>query len=305
MLRNDAKYAKKFQKTALEPYLLLLPVLVSMLFMFGYPLINSFLLSFTHYRLIEPNNIYFNGMENFVNLFQKDEYLGLVAMNSLKWVLGCVSVQFFLGLVLALALKKPFKGRGVYQSIIFVPWAFSSFAVGLMFRWSFNGEYGVINDLLMRSSLITEKISWLGSSKLSLLTVIIAMVWIGVPFFGIMLLAALQSIPSEIYEAAVLDGCGAIRKFFSVTLAYIKPTIIVTILLRTIWVFNAVEMIMVVTEGGPTYSSETLASYIYSRAFSTYDFGLAAALGTVFMVGLSAYALVFLRVTKFEEAGDF
>ena len=305
MRGNNTNPSSRMIKSAWEPYLLLLPVLASMLFMFGYPLINSVFLSFTHYRLIEPNNIHFNGLENYANLFQKDEYLGLVAMNSLKWVAGCVSLQFILGLVLALALKKPFRGRGLYQSIIFVPWAFSSFAVGLMFRWSFNGEYGVINDLLLKSGLVREKISWLGSTNLSLLTVIIAMVWIGVPFFGIMLLAALQSIPSEIYEAAVLDGCGAIRKFFSVTLAYIKPTIIVTLLLRTIWVFNAVEMILVVTEGGPTYSSETLASYMYSRAFSTYDFGLAAALGMVFMIGLSVYALFFLRVTKFEEAGDF
>lgn len=305
MKKEIAMPVRRTIKPMWEPYLLLLPVLGSMLFMFGYPLVNSVFLSFTHYLLIEPNNIHFNGLANFTNLFREDEYIGLVAMNSLKWVIGCVSLQFILGLVLALALKKPFRGRGLYQSIIFVPWAFSSFAVGLMFRWAFNGEYGVINDLLMKAGLIQEKISWLGSSELSLLTVIIAMVWIGVPFFGIMLLAALQSIPSEIYEAAVLDGCGAFRKFISVTLAYIKPTIIVTLLLRTIWVFNAVEMILVVTEGGPTYSSETLASYMYSRAFSTYDFGLAAALGMVFMFGLSVYALIFLRVTKFEEAGDF
>lgn len=288
-----------------EPYLFMLPVLISMLAMFGYPLINSIFLAFTHYKLIEPDNIYFSGWDNFLKLFVQDEYIGKIAINSLKWVVSTVALQFLLGLILALALRKPFRGRNVYQSIVFLPWAFSSFAVGLMFRWAFNGEYGVINDLLMKMGFLNEKIAWLGSANLSLVTVIIAMVWIGVPFFAIMYLAALQSIPNEIYEAAVMDGCGPIRKFFSVTLAYIKPTIIVTLLLRTIWIFNSVELIIVMTDGGPAYSSETLSSYMYSRAYSTLDFGMAAALGIVFMLALTLYALFFLRMTRFEEAGDF
>lgn len=291
--------------TVAEPYLFLLPVLISMLAMFGYPLINSIFLAFTHYKLIEPKNIYFCGLDNFFKLFIEDEYIGMIALNSLKWVVSTVALQFILGLILALALKKPFRGRNLYQSIVFLPWAFSSFAVGLMFRWAFNGEYGVINNLFMKMGILNEKIAWLGSSNLSLITVIVAMVWIGVPFFAIMYLAALQSIPNEIYEAAVMDGCGPIRKFFSVTLPFIKPTIIVTLLLRTIWIFNSVELILVMTEGGPAYSSETLSSYMYSRAYSTHDFGMAAALGFVFMIALSFYAMFFLKATRFEEAGDF
>ena len=305
-MNKDSSLNKRSKNwTKAEPFLFLMPVLISMLAMFGYPLINSIFLSFRHYKLTEPNNIYFSGLDNFYKLFVEDEYLGQIALNSLKWVVISVMLQFILGLILALALRKPFRGRTIYQSIVFLPWAFSSFAVGLMFRWSFNGEYGVINDLLLKIGALSEKVAWLGSSNLSLYTVIIAMVWIGFPFFAIMYLAALQSIPNEIYEAAVMDGCGPIRKFLSVTLPYIKPTIIVTLLLRTIWIFNSVELIMVITDGGPAYSSETLASYMYSRAYSTHDFGMAAALGVVFMIALTLYALFFLRVTRFEEAGDF
>ena len=120
-----------------------------------------------------------------------------------------------------------------------------------------------------------------------------------------MILAALQSIPSDVYEAADIDGCGVFRRFFSITLPYIKPTIITTLLLRTIWVFNSMELIMVVTGGGSAYSSETLVSYMYSKAFGTQDFGMAAAMGLVIMAGLSIYAFVFMKATRYNEAGDF
>jgi multiple sugar transport system permease protein len=214
-------------------------------------------------------------------------------------------MQFLLGMTLALALKKKFRGRGAYQAIVFLPWAFSAFVVGLMFRWSFNGEYGVVNDLLIKLGLASEKIAWLGTPGLSLLVVIFAMIWMGVPFFAIMYLAALQSIPEDVYEAADIDGCGAIRRFFAITFPYIKPTVIMTLLLRTIWVFNSFDLIVVITGGGPANHSQTLPSYMYTRAFSGYDFGLASALGVVLMVILAVYAVIFLKVTKYNKAGDF
>lgn len=234
-----------------------------------------------------------------------DKNFLLLVKNSLVYVIASVGGQFFLGLGLALALNTKFKGRGIYQSIVFLPWAFSAFVVGLLFRWSFNGEYGVINDLLQKLGVIDKGISWLGTPGLSLAVVTMAMIWIGIPFFAINILAALQSVPAEIYEAADMDGCGTIRKFFSLTLAYIKPTIIMTLLLRTIWIFNSFDLIVIVTEGGPANYSQTLPSYMYSQAFSSYDFGLAGAFGVLLMVVLSVYALIFLKITQYDKAGDF
>ena len=120
-----------------------------------------------------------------------------------------------------------------------------------------------------------------------------------------MYLAALQSIPVNTFEAAEVDGCGPLRKFFSITLPYIKPTIIITLLLRTIWVFNSFDMIVIITGGGPASTSQTLPSYMYTRAFAGYDFGLAWALGLLLMVLLAVYAVFFLWVTKYNKAGDF
>ena len=288
----------------IQPYFYIGPILLLLVLMFGYPLIESIIMSFQSYKLSKPNDIAWNDFQNYVKMFTDKNFL-LLVKNSLVYVIASVAGQFLLGLGLALALNTKFKGRGIYQSIVFLPWAFSAFVVGLLFRWSFNGEYGVINDLLQKLGIIDKGISWLGTPGLSLAVVTMAMIWIGIPFFAINILAALQSVPAEIYEAADMDGCGTVRKFFSLTLAYIKPTIIMTLLLRTIWIFNSFDLIVIVTEGGPANYSQTLPSYMYSQAFSSYDFGLAGAFGVLLMVVLSVYAFIFLKITQYDKAGDF
>ena len=292
------------KKRKREPWLFLLPVLVVLLLLFGYPLINSIVMAFQNYKLTAPNDIYFNGFENFKKLFGDPDGL-MILKNSIIYVVISVAGQFLLGLTLALALKKQFKGRGLYQSIVFLPWAFSGFVVGLIFRWSFNGEYGVVNNLLMKLGIIDNNIAWLGTPGYSLAVGIIAMIWMGIPFFAIMILAALQSIPADVYEAADVDGCGTVRQFFQITLPYIKPTLITTVLLRTIWIFNSLDLVVIITDGGPANSSQTLPAYMYSKAFGSYDFGFAAALGVMLMIILGLYALIFLKVTKYDKAGDF
>jgi len=287
-----------------DPYLFLLPTLILLVFMFGYPLINSFIMSFQHYNLSTPGNIYFNGFDNFKKLFS-DSDIWLIIRNSFFYVIASVTGQVLLGLILALTLKKPFPFRGLYHAIVFLPWAFSAFVIGLIQRWSFNGEYGIINNLLINAGLITEKIAWLGTPGLSLLVVIIAMIWIGIPFFGIMILASMQSIPADVFEASYIDGCGPIRRFISITFPYIKPTLIVTILLRTIWIFNSFDLIVVITNGGPANYSQTLPSYMYTKAFSSYDFGLASSLGVMLIVVLIVYETIFLKATHYNKAGDF
>lgn len=291
-------------KKKMEPWLFLLPVLVILLLLFGYPLINSFIMAFQNYKLTAPNDIHFNGFENFAKLVGDPDGL-MILKNSFIYVIVSVLGQFLLGMTLAVALKKQFKGRGLYQSIVFLPWAFSGFVVGLIFRWSFNGEYGVVNNLLEKFGLIDKNIAWLGTPGFSLAVVIIAMIWMGIPFFAIMILAALQSIPTDVYEAADVDGCGTVRQFFQITLPYIKPTLITTVLLRTIWIFNSLDLVVIITDGGPANTSQTLPAYMYSKAFGSYDFGFAAALGVILMVILGIYAMAFLKLTKYDKAGDF
>ena len=291
------------RRKKMEPWYYVGPIFLLLVIMFGYPLIKSVVMAFQNYKLGNAN-VYFNDFANFQKMFGDKDFL-LLLKNSIVYVIVSVFGQFIGGLILALCLRDKFKGRGIYQSIVFLPWAFSAFVVGLVFRWSFNGEYGVVNDVLMKLGIIKKGIAWLGTPGLSLVVVILAMIWIGIPFFGIMILAALQSIPDEIYEAADMDGCGMFRKFFSLTLPYIKPTVIMTILLRTIWIFNSFDLVVIVTQGGPANYSQTLPSYMYTKAFSGYDFGLAGAFGVLLMVILGVYAVLFLKLSNYDKAGDF
>lgn len=291
------------RRKKMEPWYYVGPIFLLLVIMFGYPLIKSVVMAFQNYKLGNAN-VYFNDFANFHKMFGDKDFL-LLLKNSVVYVVVSVFGQFIGGLILALCLRDKFKGRGIYQSIVFLPWAFSAFVVGLVFRWSFNGEYGVVNDVLMKLGIIKKGIAWLGTPGLSLVVVILAMIWIGIPFFGIMILAALQSIPDEIYEAADMDGCGMFRKFFSLTLPYIKTTVIMTILLRTIWIFNSFDLVVIVTQGGPANYSQTLPSYMYTKAFSGYDFGLAGAFGVLLMVILGVYAVLFLKLSNYDKAGDF
>ncbi len=291
-------------KRKAEPYLFLMPTMILLLLMFGYPLINSIFMAFQNYMLTRPGNIYFNGLDNFRKLFSETD-ITLIIKNSFIYVVTSVAGQFLLGMTLAMALNKQFPLRGLYQSIVFLPWSFSAFVIGLMHRWSFNGEYGVVNDLLLKLGVIGEKIAWLGTPGFSLAVVIFAMIWMGIPFFAIMILAALQSIPMDVYEASYIDGCGPVRRFTKITFPFIKPTVIITILLRTIWIFNSFDLIVVITNGGPANTSQTLPSYMYTKAFSSYDFGLASALGVLLMAVLVIYVTVFLKATDYNKAGSF
>ncbi len=301
-LQNNS--VKKVDKISYTPYKFLAPTIAAMLLLMGYPLVNNVWLAFQRKNLLTPNKTGFYGFGNFAAIFA-DKDIPMIAWHTLIFVVCTVGLQFFLGFGLAMALRKPFRGRKVYQSIVFVPWAFSGMIVGLIFKWLFNGEFGAVNDILLKLNLISQKISFLGSSSLALMVVILALVWVGVPFFAIMILAALQSIPSSLYEAADIDGAGSFTKFFSITLPFIKPTIIMTLLLRTIWVFNNADMIYVITQGGPGNSTHTLSSYLYAKSLSSLDFGYTAALGLIFMIGLAIYASIVIRVTNYEEAGDF
>ena len=303
-MRNLSVKTKQGHKKRPDAFFLLLPVILLLLLFIAYPLVNTVALAFHDYRLTSVQSAKFNGLANFKAIVT-DPYFGLILRNSLIFTFVTVLLQFFLGLVLALALNKPFRGRNIYQAIVFLPWSISALVIGFTFRWLYNAEFGPVNDLLIKLGILKEKVSFLGDGKLALLCVISAMVWYGVPFFGIMLTAAFQSIPTDLYEAAEIDGSGAVKKFWYITLPYAKPTIILTLLLRTIWIFNSADLIYVMTNGGPANATHTLASYMFSKAYSTLDFGQTGALGVLFMAGLLLYAGAFMKLTKYDGSGGF
>jgi len=282
--------------------LMILPSFAFICFFIFYPLIKGGVIAFQSYSLFNLKDIRFIGLDNFQAVFQNSTApFGLIVLNTIKWLTLSLILQFLLGFLLAMMLRKPFRGRSVYCGFVFYPWALCGFSIGLIWSWLFNGQFGVLNDLLMKAGIIQENIGWLSNPDIAMYSVVIANVWYGIPYFGIMLLAALQSVPSDLYEAATLDGCGAAQKLFHVTIPYIKPTIISTVLLRSMWIVNFPDLIYGMTNGGPANSTHILGTMMINKVYKEFDYGQASAYGVIIMVLLLVYAVTYLRITKASE----
>jgi len=281
---------------------MLIPTFIPIVLLTYIPISKGLIMAFQNYNLYDLSNIHFIGFKNFQEVFSDTSFNFLhILLNTFVWVMGSLFFQFVLGFVLALLMTKPFKGRGLYSGLVFYPWALSAFAIGLIWAWMFNGQFGIINDILKKIGLIHQNIGFLSDPKYALISVIIANIWCGIPFFAIMLLAALQSVPSEIYEAAEIDGAGYFKKLFHITIPYIKPTIINTAILRTIWIMNSPEIIYAMTSGGPANSTNILATQMISKIYNFYDYGQSSAIGLVIMSILIIYTIIYLKVTSLKE----
>jgi len=280
---------------------MLIPAFVLLILFTYIPIVRGGIMAFQYYNMFNLN-IRFCGLENFkAIIFDKNFNFWRILSNTAVWVFVSLVFQFVLGFILALLMRKPFKGRGIYSAFVFYPWAVSGFAIGLVWSWMFNGQFGIVNDLLRRIGLIHQNIGFLSDPKFAMMSVIIANIWYGVPFFAIMLLAALQSIPQELYEAAEIDGASGIQKLFKITIPYIKPTIISTTLLRTMWIMNFPDIIYAMTRGGPANSTNILATHLINKVYQFYDYGQGAALGMIIMSILFIYALFYLRISASKE----
>ena len=281
---------------------MMIPAFLFVILFLYFPLAKGVVMAFQNYNMFDLTNLHFIGLDNFKAIIT-DPYTDFwqILWNTLIWLVFSLVFQFVLGFTLALLLKKPFAGRGIYSGLVFYTWALSGFAIGLIWSWLFNGQFGLFNDILMRLSLIETPLGFLSTPKLAMMSVIITNIWYGVPFFGIMLLAALQSVPNELYEASTLDGCGAVKQLFYVTIPYIKPTIVSTILLRTMWIVNYPDIIYAMTNGGPVNSTNILATQMINEVFKQYDYGQGSAFGVVIMVILFIYSVIYLRLTRSSE----
>ncbi len=282
---------------------MLLPTFSIVAVLTYYPTIKGVFLAFEDYTVFNFQNIQFVGWQNFENIFMDPNFF-IALWNTVWWIAFSVALQFVLGFALALLMKEPFKGRGIYAGIVFYPWALSGFALGILWSWLLNGQFGLINDILIKLHLIQHGINFLSNPFYAFISVIAVNVWYGVPFFAIMILAALQSIPNSLYEAAEIDGAGTVSKFFNVTLPYIKPTVVSTLLLRVIWVMNFPDIIYGMTRGGPAGATNILATYMINIVYYETDYSKASAVGLIIVSVLMIYALIYLKFTSTYELGE-
>lgn len=286
-----------------EPYLYTAPALILIVTIMLAPLVLGLSYAFRDVHLLNPFSGGYVGLDHFRTLYGDDNFYRALR-NTLWWTGASVFLQFVFGLILALLLDRPFAGRAIAQALVFLPWAVPTFLTGLNWAWLLNPVIGPLPHWLYALGLMDEPANILSNPQLAMWGPIIANVWWGIPFFAITLLAALQAIPRDLYEAAAIDGAGAVRRFTSITLPFLAPTIAITVLLRTVWISNFADLIIVMTNGGPADRTQIVASYIFTQAFRALDFGYASAIALVLLVLLLAYSMliVMLRQVLMDRA---
>ncbi|MCR5291026.1 MAG: sugar ABC transporter permease [Treponema sp.] len=280
------------------PYMLVAPAVLVVLLVVFIPVINAILMSFQNYDLRRPKEIGFVGLGNYL-LMLKDVLFWKALFKTICWVTFGVGLQFFFGFCLAELLNTYFIGRGVVRSVSMIPWVTPGVLIGLMWRWIFDGNFGVLNDLLLKLHIIDDKIAFLSQTGTAFPCVIVTIIWQGIPFFALMILAGLQQVPQELYEAAEIDGASKLKQLFYVTIPTIRNTLSVTLLLRVIWVANSVDVIFNMTEGGPAYATQTLSVYIYNKG-NALNLGYASTMAIALAILLSLVAVPYIRST-FKE----
>lgn len=294
--KNTAGFRRK--RINFWPYVLVSPALLIVTFVIFIPVIEAIVMSLQSHDLRRPHRIGFIGFTNYIAIF-KDMLFWQAVKNTLIWVIAGVGLQFFFGFVLALLLNQKFKGRGFVRAVSLIPWATPGILIGLMWKWIYDGNFGVLNDLLIKLNIVDQNIPFLSQLSTAFPSVIVTIIWQGIPFFAIMIMAGLQGISLEMYEAAEIDGANKIKKLFWITIPSLKNVILVTLLLRIIWVSNSVDIIYSMTGGGPSYSTQTLSVYIFNKAM-VLDLGYASAMALILMLLLAFVAIPYLK-SSFKE----
>ena len=271
--------SRVFGSQALLGYVLVLPLLVVMIGLLAYPVFSAVLLSFQDKALGSPG--VFIGLDNYFELLTSDDRFQKVVINSVLFTVASVSGKLVLGMGMALLLNEPLKGRNLFRGWLLVPWIAPTFVTALTWRWMFDGTSGVLNYVLAGLGIIDSPIAWLGNGSTALGAVIVANIWRGFAFFGVSLLAAMQAIPPDQYEAADVDGATPWQKYWHVTLPSIRTVLLVITMLSTIWTFNDFAIVYIMTGGGPSYATMLFATYTYQVGFVGSRLGYATAVSTM------------------------
>ena len=272
-------------------FLLNLPGLLIVIFWVLFPAFLLFYTSFLRYDNVNP--VVFQGLANYKKVLN-DRLFWMSLEKIAIFSIGSTALTFFGGLVLALSLSGIVRGGGLLRSLMIVPWAVPAVVSGIIWKWMFSPDFGVVNDLLMKIGLIKTPLSIYGNPDLAMAGVIIADSWTRIPFMGIILLAALLSIPSILHEAAKVDGAGALSRFFSIDLPLIKGPLLVGLLITTIFSFRTIDIIIPLTAGGPGRATYVFGFYIWDHITKTLNFGSGAAAGVILFFLTAAITAVFI-----------
>lgn len=276
------------------PILAMLPAWVFLALLIGFPLIKVLIDAFNYSNLINPDVGGFAGLDNFRQVIE-DRHFNRALVNTIVWTLGSVVGEYLLGLGAALLLTRKVKGQGVFRVLAFIPWLVPIIVAGMTWGWMLNPDFGIVNSLLVNSGVIDRPINFLGDPAWAMPTVIFINIWRSFPYFAISLMAAIQAIPQELYEAADLDGAGPWRKFWSVTMPELRSASLIIVFIHLIWTAVNFDFIWVLTQGGPNYATVTFPILIYRYSMQDFNVGAASALSTLMLMLTTIIFFVYYR----------
>lgn len=273
-------------------YLVNAPMIIYLACFLAFPMIWGLYMSFTNKIIGNPAS--FIRLKNYARLLGDPEYRRAI-LNTVFFTVISIAVKTVLGMLMALSLNQKFRGRNVARALLMIPWTLPNIVVVYNWRWIFNSTGGIANHILKSLHIIDSNIIWFGSAGLAFATIIVANVWRGTPFFGVSILAKLQTIPKDYYEAAEIDGANLWQKFRHITLPEVKDVTILSALMSTIWTINEFETVWLLTGGGPNGTTEVMNVYSYKTAMRSMMLGRGIAVAVLAMPILMIFIGILTR----------
>jgi len=290
LLRQDRRFG----------YLIVAPVVIVLLAIIAYPLFYNVWNSFHHVDYLAPPLGGFAGLSNYAKLFTDNQFVPALT-HTIGFTVVSVTIETVIGLAIALALSRPFRGRGIVRAAIFIPWAVPTVVSAELWKTMFDPQQGFVNYILAALHLPLASTTWLASTWTAWTAILVADAWRNIPFMAIVLLAGLQVIPNDIYEAAKIDGASAWQTFWRLTLPLLKPALLVALVFRTLSSFLIFDVVYIMTNGGPGTSTQVLTNLNYQAFLVDFDFGYGGAIAVALMIMALVIAAVYVRVFRVEE----
>lgn len=292
----DTEIGRRRERLA---WLLVLPSLLVVLLVALYPLIQTFRLSVTNTRLASAREPRFVGLDNYRSLLTEDAFRSTI-WHTVVFTVSSVTLETVLGLAIALVIHSNFRGRGGVRTAMLVPWAIPTVVSASMWQWMYHDVFGVVNDILVyRLHVLDQKVAWLANPATALPAIIAVDVWKTTPFMALLLLAGLQLIPGDVYEASTVDGASKVQQFFQITLPLLKPALLVALIFRTLDAFRVFDVVYVMKQ----FSSETMTVAVYARQqlIDLALLGRGSAASVIIFVCIFVFVVLYTRLVRVEE----
>ncbi len=291
-----------FQKEQSLGYLFVLPALLFMLAFIGYPIIHNLILSFQDVSVMTFNNPVkeWSGLSNYFQLMA-DPVLKTTVINTFYYTVACIIFQFTIGFALAVFFNQSFRLAKSIRGLLMVAWLMPVTITGLIFKFIFSTNGGIMNEILTGTRLVHQPVEWLLQPATALWALIITNIWIGIPFNMILLITGLNTIPGETYESASIDGASRWQQFIHITIPLLKPAIQSVLILGFIYTFKVFDLVYVMTKGGPVNATEVLSTFSYRLSFTEFSFSKGAAVANILFLVLFIVSLGYLGLIKEEE----